>query len=98
MPMTPAARRASSTSSRRWGLMTAVTRCTTDPPLTRCRFGFGWDGLFRSRSVGHVEPGARQRAEAGTLPELHVVGVRAVLVEVERSEEHTSELQSHSDL
>src|SRR5215471_8420914 len=93
MPITPAPRTASRTSSSRWGLMMAVTRKAIGSPRScRCAgrsdrrpFLLGLVGV-----VAAVGPGegthatrARRRCVAHALAELHVVGDQAVLVDVE---------------
>src|SRR5260370_31555062 len=59
---------------------------------------FPYTTLFRShRLAGSVAVGAGSMSEWWLLPAL-VAGVYAVAVAEERSEEHTSELQSHLNL
>src|SRR2546430_7143023 len=69
---------------------TTLFRSETDRPLARLRLGRRVDRRDRRR----VEDRAHERREVAQVPRCE----RAVFSQVVRSEEHTSELQSQSNL
>src|SRR5438034_6447512 len=67
-------------------------------PPPACSTLFPYTTLFRSLVVGHRERNGERPARGVGVRRVRLGRCRRAVAEVPRSEEHTSELQSHSDL